>query len=127
MHNIADDWHWNWYELCPSGLTPWTPNTNNLTPCFQQIFLQVPVFTFFAITSAYYFGRYNSNIVRNRTQMQMLVLRIVAVLLLSGVPVCKLFYILARKNIHDIWPIDVLTSIFEGITYFVHFGKQMKY
>lgn len=122
MHNLTEKWHWNWNDMCTTGLTPWIPNTNDLAPCFQQIFLQTPVSALFAISSAYYFGFYTTNVSRNKVQIRMIVLRIIAVLFMSIVPVCKMFYIISKMHINDIWPIDILTSIAEGIAYIVHFG-----
>lgn len=127
MENLTKKWHWDWHELCPTGLTPWIPNTNDLAPCFQQIFLQTPVSALFAISSAYYFGFYTTKVSRNKTQIRMILLRIIAVLLMSIVPICKLFYIISKMDINDICPMDVLTSVAEGIAYILHFGNMIVY
>lgn len=48
---------WNWMEMCgPGGMVPWYPTSHDIGACFQQLFLQVPVLTLFALASAYYYG-----------------------------------------------------------------------
>lgn len=111
---------WNWTYFCPTGLTPWLPDANFLTPCFQQICLQLPVLVLFAIISAFYFGRQEYLVVRNKTQIRLLYIRICAVLLLAFLPLIKIYTMLSRND--DVFPIDVLVVCGECVTWIVHFG-----
>lgn len=113
--------NWNWTNFCPTGLTPWLPDANYLTPCFQQICLQLPILLSFAIISSYHFGRQKCLVVRNRTQIRLIYLRVSAVLLLAFLPLVKIYFLISRNA--PVYPIDVLVVCTECVTWIVHFGK----
>lgn len=120
-------WHdlrplsWNWTYICPTGLTPWLPDKNYLTPCFQQLCLQLPILLLFAIVSAYHFGRQAYLVARNNTQIRALYLRIWAVFALGFLPVIKTYSMITDGN--QIWPSDILVVCTESVTWIVHLGK----
>lgn len=125
MPFAAQPSQWAWTNICPTGVRPWLPDTKQLAPCFQQLFLQIPVLITFAILSAYHAGRIAGlSIRRNRVQCAALSLRMFAVLALFAFSVFKFIY--ARNSGIDFWPIDVLVGCFEMVVFFVHFGETNK-
>lgn len=112
---------WNWTYFCPTGLTPWLPNANYLTPCFQQICLQLPILILFAIISSYHFGRQKCLVVRNRTQIRCIYIRILAVLLMAFLPLIKIYFLITRNA--PVYAIDLLVVCVECVTWIVHFGN----
>lgn len=113
--------NWNWTNFCPTGLTPWMPDANYLTPCFQQICLQLPIYLVFAIVSSYHFGRQRLLVARDKTQIRLIYLRIVAVLLLAFLPLIQIYFMINLNA--DVYPIDVLIVCVECVTWIVHCGK----
>lgn len=111
---------WNSTLLCPTGLSPWTSNSNDIAPCFQQLFLQIPSTVIFATLSAYHCGRKTFYVLRNDVQLRSISLRILSVLVLGLFPLFK-FYYAASNGIH-VWPIDILVGCVELISFFVHLG-----
>lgn len=111
---------WNWTEFCPSGLHIFEPASSNLAPCFQQICLQFPAFILLAIFSAYFYGKFNNEIVRDGRQSKALIFRALVVLGLGLVPLFKILYMI--DNGVQIWPIDILLSCTEFIAWIIHFG-----
>lgn len=114
----------NWTDVCPTGLKPWIPDSNDLAPCFQQISLQLPTLAWFAIFSAYHFGRQAILVVRNDTQMRVIYLRVFVVLCLAFVPVLKTATQLYRH--FEIYPSDILISCVECVAWIVHMGNNEK-
>lgn len=112
-----------WIFVCPGGIRPWMPESKQLSPCFQQLFLQLPVLTLFAILSAYHFGRiaFGHRVRRNQIQSLLLRIRIASVLVLGVFPVFKYLYVF--RNQIEYWPIDVLIGSVEMVTFFVHLGS----
>lgn len=117
LHRKMD---WNSTLLCPTGLAPWMPNSDDIAPCFQQLFFQIPTGAIFAILSSYHCGRKTRYVLRNNVQMNMINIRILAVLLLGLFPLFK-FYHAVKIDIH-IWPIDILVGCVELVSFFVHLG-----
>lgn len=111
---------WNSTLLCRTGLSPWTSNSNDIAPCFQQIFLQVPSAAIFAILSSYHCGRKTHYVLRNKVQLNLIKIRILSVLVLGLFPLFK-FYYNASYNVH-VWPIDILVGCVELVAFFVHIG-----
>lgn len=111
---------WNSTLLCPTGLSPWTPNSNDIAPCFQQLFLQIPSMVLFATLSSYHCGRKTHYVLRNNVQLNLINIRIVSVLTLGFFPLFK-FYYAATNNIR-VWPIDVFVGCVELVSFFVHLG-----
>lgn len=58
--------------------------------------------------------------VRNKTQIRLLYIRICAVLLMAFLPLIKIYTMLSRND--DVFPIDVLVVCAECVTWIVHFG-----
>lgn len=112
---------WNWSDMCPTGLTPWIPNSNDLAPCFQQLCLQIPILMLIAVFSAYHFGRQATLVARDKTQMRMLYLRVFAILLLSFLPLFRTYALLVNRI--QIWPSDILIACTECVTWIVHLGE----
>lgn len=119
---MNSSWNWDWLSLCPTGLTPWSPHSNDLAPCFQQLFLQLPALSIFAISSSYFCGRVLYQVIRSKTQIRLLYLRITAILCLSIISMCQLVYMLFIYK-ENIWPIDILIGCTEILAYTIHFGE----
>lgn len=116
---------WNWTDVCPTGLTPWIPYTNDLAQCFQQLCLQFPVLVAIAIFSAYHFGRQATLVIRDSVQIRVLYLRVFVTLGLAFTPLLRT-YMYVVKDI-DIYPSDILISCTECVTWIVHLGKLLIY
>ncbi|KAH8410367.1 hypothetical protein KR215_000850, partial [Drosophila sulfurigaster] len=117
------DWNlkWNWTQFCPTGLKPFANDTNDLLPCFQKTLLQFPVYSIFAVISAYNFGgNHTQSISRNRCQLQLIAIRIVLSIILALLPVSKIF-VFHRAGI-DLYAVDVLVVAAECIMWLVHCG-----
>ncbi|KAH8412794.1 hypothetical protein KR009_005755, partial [Drosophila setifemur] len=117
------DWtgfSWNWTQFCPTGLTPFANDTNDLLPCFQEILLQLPVYTIFAAISAYNFGNQQQQVVRNGLQLRMLSIRTFLALVLALLPVAKVFVF--NKEGVELHAVDVLVVSAECIMWVVHSG-----
>ncbi|KAH8409549.1 hypothetical protein KR222_008401, partial [Zaprionus bogoriensis] len=118
----AMDWQhaWNWTQFCPTGLKPFSNDTNDLLPCFQKTLLQFPVYALFAAISAYNFGNHTLQIARNGTQLQLLALRTALSIVLALLPVAKIF-VFHRAGI-ELYAVDVLVVSAECIMWVVHCG-----
>lgn len=122
MSNIQwSDFAWNWTQFCPTGLKPFANDTNDLLPCFQEILLQLPVYTIFAAISAYNFGNQSRPVIRNGVQLRMLWLRTFLAIVLALLPVAKVFaFQQAGIELHAA---DVLVASAECIMWVVHSGE----
>lgn len=121
--SVNDGWnlHWNWTDFCATGIRPFASDSNDLLPCFQEIILQLPIYTLFAAISSYHFGAYTRVLVRDRTQLWSIYLRILFTILLATLPVLKLFefYRLGMK----LYAADILVVCTECVMWVVHSGK----
>lgn len=115
--------YWAWTNICPTGVRPWLPDTKQLAPCFQQLFLQIPVLIIFAILSAYHAGRIASGVSVHRNRVQGVALRLRMVAVLSLVAFAAFKFVYAQRVGIELWPIDVLVGCVEMIVFFVHFGE----
>ncbi|KAH8263022.1 hypothetical protein KR044_003280, partial [Drosophila immigrans] len=121
MSDIDWNFNWNWTQFCPTGLKPFANDTNDLLPCFQKTVLQFPVYSIFAIISAYNFGANHTQIItRNRRQLQLISLRIVLSIVLALLPLSKIF-VFHRAGI-ELYAVDVLVVGAECIMWLVHCG-----
>lgn len=111
---------WYWTDFCPTGIVPFAADSNDLLPCFQEIALQIPVYTIFAAVSSYNFGCYNRPVIRNATQKRLIYLRIITTLFLAALPVVKIFYF--HSTAVDIHAIDVLVVSIEFVMWVLHCG-----
>ncbi|KAM7354188.1 ATP-binding cassette sub-family C member 10 [Cochliomyia hominivorax] len=118
--SILDGWsfQWNWTDFCSTGLRPFASDSNDLLPCFQEIILQLPIYTLFAAISSYHFGAYTRSVARDRTQLWSIYLRIFISILLASLPVLKIFqfYRLGVK----LNAADVLVVCTECVMWVVH-------
>lgn len=115
-------WTWNWNYVCPTGLTPWNAADKFLSPCFQEICLQLPMLFIFAISSAYYFGNQTVLIRRNRTQHFLISMRILVSFLIIVLHFYTMFQMIITRA--HIWPIDVLLMGFQIVTWSIHIGTN---
>ncbi|XP_059617131.1 ATP-binding cassette sub-family C member 10 [Phlebotomus argentipes] len=111
-------WAQIWAEICPVEKR----GTNTLDEC-QQICLQIIILVFISAASAYHFGRQLYTVVRTRRQIWTIRARIAIVGSLGILPVARTYFKLT--NDVTIWPIDILLSCFECITWIVHLGFQL--
>lgn len=128
IHNLSpvmsqEDWtfKWNWTEFCPTGIKPFVSDSNDLLPCFQEIVLQLPIYTIFAAISAFYFGSYTNAITRNVTQLRLIHLRVAISIVLALLPVCKIF-VFHHTNV-QLSAVDVLVVCTECVMWIVHCGE----
>ncbi|XP_031634883.1 multidrug resistance-associated protein 7 [Contarinia nasturtii] len=113
-------WNWNWSYVCPTGLTPWQAEQKFLSPCFQQICLQLPMLFIFAIISAYFFGNQTVLIRRNKTQHFFISLRVLASFLIIILHFYSMYQMIVTEV--PIYPIDVLLMGFQILTWSIHIG-----
>lgn len=116
-------WRWNWSSVCENGLQPFSDQntTRDLSPCFEQVILQAPIYAILSIFSAYYFGLAFRVIERNVIQRRCIVLRLVATFGLAIIPFSKILDMI-HANYH-IWLADILVSVTEFIAWIMHFGE----
>lgn len=119
--DLMPSFHWNWTYLCPTGLTPWIPHANYLTPCFQEICLQLPILVLFAVVSSYHFGRQALLVARNSTQIYLIYFRIITAFVLGALPLFEMYDTISRRA--DIWPIDIIVNCTASVTWIVHLGE----
>ncbi|XP_046809062.1 ATP-binding cassette sub-family C member 10 [Lucilia cuprina] len=119
---LYDDWNlpWNWSDFCSTGVRPFASDSNDLLPCFQEIILQLPIYTLFAAISAYHFGAYTKCLVRDRTQLWAIYLRAASTILLAILPVLKLFEFY-RLGVR-LYAADILVVCTECVMWVVHSG-----
>lgn len=123
MSSVVDwgDFAWNWTQFCPTGLKPFANETNDLLPCFQEILLQLPVYTLFAAISAYNFGNQSRHVVRNGLQLRMLSIRTFLAMVLALLPVAKVFAF--HQQGVELFAADLLVVSAECIMWVVHSGE----
>ncbi|XP_053957905.1 ATP-binding cassette sub-family C member 10 [Anastrepha ludens] len=112
--------YWNWTEFCSTGLKPFAGNSNDLLPCFQEIVLQIPIYTIFAAISAYNFGSYTRSVLRDVLQLRLLYLRVGVTIVLAQLPLWKIF-VFHHTGV-QLYPVDVLVVAAEGVMWAVHVG-----
>ncbi|XP_075152571.1 ATP-binding cassette sub-family C member 10 [Haematobia irritans] len=117
--DINWNYAWNWTEFCSTGLKPFAIGSNDLLPCFQEIVLQIPLYTIFAAISAYNFGSFSRGVTRNRTQLVSINIRTIICVWLAALPVIKLFKI---NTVNKVYPADVLVVCTECVMWMVHLG-----
>jgi ATP-binding cassette, subfamily C (CFTR/MRP), member 10 len=114
-------WVWKWEKFCETGLNI-TSNTSSITPCFQQMHIQLPTFAWMAIFSSFHYGMLSNEIYRNRTQLICLNFRAVFALGLALTPAIQ---ILNTMDHEVIWPVDILLTCVQFIAWTVHFGESL--
>lgn len=106
--NWLDDverWKWNWTELCGrrGDIDPLNPETHDLSICFQQLCLQIPVLALIAIISAYHCGKSRPHTSSSRRQ-HAINIRILITICLVILPIIRAYIILTNTFIplvHD--------------------------
>lgn len=111
---------WNWTEFCSTGINPFANNSNDLLPCFQEIVLQIPIYTIFATISAYNFGYYTRSVLRDELQLRLFYLRIGVTVLLAQFPIWKIF-VFHHTGV-KLYAADVLVVATECVMWAVHVG-----
>nr|XP_026483882.1 ABC transporter C family member 13 isoform X1 [Vanessa tameamea] len=113
---------WKWEHICgPSGLQPWNDSTKDIGMCFQELFLQIPIYFILAITSGYYVGFRKDWVVREKIQERAIALRSFAILLLAFIPIIELYIFLTDEDF-TLLPIDYFTAGASCLSWLVHFG-----
>lgn len=110
--------HWDWSEFCETGLNI-SSNTTTITPCAQQIYFHLPIFSLFAILSSYHYGRLANEVVRNRTQVICIIVRAFIGFIMAVIPVCRLLY--SMRDGTRIWPVEILLACIQAIAWTIHF------
>lgn len=111
---------WNWTYVCPTGLTPWQKEEKFLSPCFQQICLQLPMLSLFAIVSAFYVGNQTVLIRRNRMQDFLISIRVLVSFIIISLHFYTMFQMVVLRA--QILPIDILLIGFQIVTWSIHIG-----
>lgn len=112
----------SWAEFC--GLDP-TDDGDNDNECKIKI-AHISIFSIFAVVSSYYFGRRQCLLVRNRTQLACIHIRIFATSCLAIIPPAKLYAELIKSvgsPFDRVSPVDLLSCCFQTITMIVHVGE----
>lgn len=113
---------WNWTAFCSTGLKPFESDSNDFLPCFQEVFLQLPIFALFAICSSYYCGIHEAPVVRDQAQIYLIHVRITASAVAGSIPVLQALVL--KANDVKIYPAEVLLTCTQFISWMVHIGKK---
>lgn len=113
---------WRWEDMCgPGGLRPWNDVVKDFGQCFQELFLQIPVFFIIAIISGYYVGYRKDWVVREKAQERALVLRSFIVLALVFIPIIEL-YVFITKPDFVLYPVNYFAAGASCLAWLFHFG-----
>ncbi|CAG9578746.1 unnamed protein product [Danaus chrysippus] len=113
---------WDWRYICgPDGLRPWDDVTKDIGICFQELFLEIPVYFLLAIFSGYYIGLRKHWVVREKTQERAITLRSFIVLGLVFIPIIHLYIFISNDKDH-LYPIDYFTESAKCLAWIFHFG-----
>lgn len=116
---------WTWEDMCgPSGLQPWNETTKDLGLCFEELFLEIPLYFIIAIVSAYYIGYRRDWVIREKTQERAIVLRSFVVLALVFIPIVEL-YVFITDVTFILYPIDYFVAGASCLCWLVHFGYML--
>lgn len=113
---------WHWKDMCgPQGLQPWDDVTKDVGQCFQQLFLQIPLYFVIAIVSGYYVGYRRDWVIREKTQERALTLRSFVVLFLVFIPIIELYIFVTNAAI-VLYPVTYFAAGASCLAWLVHFG-----
>lgn len=99
LHDNSSRWQWRWLDMCgPDGLELWSSKQHDLGLCFQQLCLQIPVFTIFAVASAFFFGSHVNFVLRSKAHLYTINARCACVVLLAILPILQLYAMLENGN-----------------------------
>ncbi|XP_045480272.1 ATP-binding cassette sub-family C member 10 [Harmonia axyridis] len=114
-------WRWDWDSLCGAGgLNIWTPDSQDLGLCFQQLCLHIPVLACLAFISAYFFGKNEKPVIRGAVQILAINFRCFIVLIMSSLPLLQI-YIDLYKSEDRILKISYFLCAVQGISWITHF------
>ncbi|XP_035433428.2 uncharacterized protein LOC118264894 isoform X1 [Spodoptera frugiperda] len=113
---------WRWEFMCgPQGLRPWNDVTKDFGQCFQELFIQIPVFFIIAIISGFYVGYRKDWVVREKAQERAIVLRSFVVLALVFIPIIELYVVITKPN-SVLYPVNYFTAGASCLAWLFHFG-----
>ncbi|XP_072938675.1 ATP-binding cassette sub-family C member 10 [Epargyreus clarus] len=113
---------WKWEDMCgPMGLQPWNDTSKDFGLCFQELFLQIPLFFIQAIVAGYFIGYRKDWVIREKAQEQAIIWRSFFVMALVFIPIIEL-YILITDKLYIIYPVDYFTAGAACLSWLVHFG-----
>lgn len=118
MAEILDLWDWKY--ICPTGITPTTPDEPFVASCYLQICWQLPLLMAFTIASAYHFGNQTVLVRRSPIQQCSITLRVLIALLLISLSCYKTLHMIVNGIV--IWPIDIMLCAFQVVAWFIHIG-----
>lgn len=112
---------WKWEYICgPEGLRPWNDVTKDFGQCFQELFLQIPVFFIIAVVSGYFVGYRRDWVVREKIQERAIILRSFVVLALLFIPMIQLYFFMTKDTL--LHPVDYFLAGSTCLAWLVHFG-----
>lgn len=126
-----------WTDLCPTGIQIFIPGTHNLAPCFQQMFVQMPILVLFAVISAFCIGRRQSGAITQRNTTSTFIVnfafisRLVVVFVMAILPVIRMTtQVMWSPNNEslpwkEVWPIDILDAGVHVVAFVSHFGEYI--
>uniref|UniRef100_T1JAN3 ABC-type xenobiotic transporter n=1 Tax=Strigamia maritima TaxID=126957 RepID=T1JAN3_STRMM len=106
---------WFWKDLCNEQLnatTIWDPDTNTLNDCFESLVVKCPVYTIFAIISAYYAGYKKKRVKRKPPFTHLLTIRFIITFLILLCPIINF----TLKKIHHQTTFSLVTYITFAVT-----------
>ncbi|XP_063822575.1 ATP-binding cassette sub-family C member 10 [Ostrinia nubilalis] len=113
---------WKWEDMCgPTGLQPWNDVTKDFGHCFQELFLQIPVYFIITIVSGYYVGYRRDWVVREKMQERAIILRSFVVLFLLFIPIVQIYFIITKAD-SVFYPVDYFVAGSSCLAWLVHFG-----
>nr|CAH7715442.1 unnamed protein product [Callosobruchus chinensis] len=119
--NLTDQWRWIWEDLCgKEGFQIWSPQRHDFGLCFQQLCLHIPVLFLLAVSSAYYCGKHENFVIREKMQKLAVTSRCFVILLLTFLPLIQIYIDQYKTNGKIKW-IAYFLSATEGIAWFTHF------
>ncbi|XP_026315550.1 multidrug resistance-associated protein 7 [Hyposmocoma kahamanoa] len=116
------DIQWKWEDMCgPAGLQPWNDVDKDFGGCFQELFLQIPVYFIIAIVSGFFVGYRKDWVIREKAQEHVIVIRSFVTLALVFIPIIELYIFITKKDF-ILYPVDYFTAGSASLAWVVHFG-----
>lgn len=114
--------NWKWEYMCgPGGLQPWNDVSKDFGRCFQELFLQIPLYFIIAIVSGYYVGYRRDWVVREKMQERAIIFRSFLVLSLLFTPIVQLYVFMTTADL-ILYPVDYFVAGSSCLAWLVHFG-----
>lgn len=113
---------WKWEDMCgPDGLQPWNDTTKDFGVCFQELFLQIPLYFIIAVVSGYYVGYRKDWVIRGKSQERAIVIRSFAVFVLVFIPIIQLYTFITKVDF-VLYPVNYFAAGATCLSWLVHFG-----